>query len=193
MEDFMLTIIDYDLKIMEILVEKMIGKLGSYQPIIEASAFVAPTAVIIGRVTIGGNSVIWFNVIIRGGIENEITIGERTIIEDNCVIHGTAPIHVGNNVIIGHNSIIHSCIIEDYVLIAPNVCIYDEAHIKKGVMIGNNSVVQPKTIIEPEIFVSGSPVVKKVKKTKVDLERNKKYIDRSIAHAQEFKKNFVVI
>ena len=108
----------------------MLGKFKAYQPKIAPSAFIAPTAVIIGNVSIGEDSVIWFGVVIRGGV-NEISIGERTIIEDNCVIHGTSPIHIGNNVIIGHNSIIHSCIIEDEVLIGPNSCIYDGAHIKR--------------------------------------------------------------
>ena len=171
----------------------MLGKLGSHQPKIAPSVFIAPNAVIIGNVTIGEDCVIWFNVVIRGGPDNEIIIGDRTIIEDNAVIHGTAPVQIGNNVIIGHNSVIHSCVIEDNVLIGPNVCIYDNSTIKSGVMIGNNSVVQPKTVIEPEIFVEGSPMVKKVKRVKVDITRNKRYIDKNIAHAKEFKEKFAVL
>ncbi|MHA1649391.1 MAG: gamma carbonic anhydrase family protein [Candidatus Helarchaeota archaeon] len=170
----------------------LLGKFGAYQPKIASTAFIAPTAIIIGNVTIGEDCVIWFNVIIRGG-ENEISIGERTVIEDNCIIHGTAPIHIGNNVIIGHNSVIHSSTIEDNVLIGPNVCIYDGSHIKSGVMIGINTVIQPNTIIEPEIFVRGSPIAKKVKKVKVDLERNKRYIEKNIALAKEFKKKFSML
>jgi len=170
----------------------MLGKYESYSPKISPSAFIAPNAVIVGNVKIGEDCTVWFGVVIRGAI-NEITIGDRTIIEDNAVIHGTSPIQIGKNVIIGHNSVIHSCTIEDDVLIGPNVCIYDNVHIKSGVMIGNNSVVQPKTIIEPELFVSGSPFVKKVKGGKVNIERNRKYIEKNIAHAQEFKRNFVIL
>ncbi len=171
----------------------MIGKLGSHQPKIAASAFIAPNAVIIGDVTIGENCVIWFNVVIRGGPDNEINIGDRTIIEDNAVIHGNNPINIGNNVIIGHNTIIHSCTIKDNVLIGSNVCIYDSSLIKEGVMIDINSVVQPKTVIEPEIMVGGSPVVKKIKKVKLDLERNQRYIDKNIAFAQRFKKELEIL
>jgi carbonic anhydrase/acetyltransferase-like protein (isoleucine patch superfamily) len=79
------------------------------------------------------------------------------------------------------------------VLVGPNVCIYDSSTIKSGVMIGINSVVQPKTVIEPEIFVEGSPMVKKVKKVKVDLTRNQRYIDKNIAHAKEFKEKFAIL
>jgi carbonic anhydrase/acetyltransferase-like protein (isoleucine patch superfamily) len=102
----------------------MIGRFGDYAPKIAPSAFIAPNAVIIGNVTIGENCVIWFNVVIRGA-ENEIRIGDRTVIEDNSVIHGSAPIVIGNGVIIGHNSVIHSCTIEDEVLVGSNVYIYD--------------------------------------------------------------------
>lgn len=171
---------------------KMLGRYDAYQPNIAPSAFIAPNAVIIGNVSIGENCVIWFGVIIRGG-ENEITIGERTVIEDHSVIHGTFPIQIGKNVIIGHNSVIHSCIIEDDVLIGPNVCIYDGAEIKMGAMIGINSVIQPKQVIESKIYVQGNPIAKKVKKVKVNLERNHKYIEKNIAQALEFKNKLTML
>ena len=172
----------------------IIGKFGSYQPRIAPSAFIAPNAVIIGNVTIGENCVIWFGVVIRGA-ENEIAIGERTIIEDNSVIHSNSPIQIGNNVIIGHNSVIHSCVIEDNVLIGPNVCIYDGAKVGKGTMIGINSVIQPHQQLDPERYYKGNPIAKKVKRMKlfpisVNLERNKRYIKKNIAHARKFKKSF---
>ena len=170
----------------------MLGKFVSYQPKIANSAFIAPNSVIVGNVNIGENCVIWFGVVIRSA-KNEITIGERTIIEDNCVIHGTSPIQIGNNVIIGHNSVIHSCTIEDEVLIGPNVCIYDGAIIEKGAMIGINSVIQPKEKIESKTFVRGSPIAKQVRKVKVDLERNQRYINKNIALAQEFKRKFAFL
>jgi carbonic anhydrase/acetyltransferase-like protein (isoleucine patch superfamily) len=170
----------------------MLGRFEAYQPTIAPSAFVAPNTVIIGNVSIGENCVVWFGVIIRGG-KNEITIGERTIIEDNCVIHSTSPIRIGKNVIIGHNSVIHNCIIEDDVLIGPNVCVYDGAEIKTGAMIGINSVIQPKQVIESKIYVQGNPTARKVKKVKVDLERNQRYIEKYIAQAKEFKTKFVML
>jgi len=168
----------------------LIGKYKSYQPRIASTAFIAPNATIIGNVSIGEHSVIWFNVVIRG-TENEISIGDRTIIEDNVIIHGISPIRIGNAVIIGHNSIIHRSVIEDEVLIGPNVCIYDDAYIKTGAMIGINSVIQPKQIVESNIMVSGNPIAKKVKKVKVDLERHHKYIEKNIKHAKDFKENFI--
>jgi carbonic anhydrase/acetyltransferase-like protein (isoleucine patch superfamily) len=170
----------------------MLGRYEAYQPNIASSAFIAPNSVIIGNVSIGENCVIWFGVIIRGG-KNEIAIGERAVIEDNCVIHSTSPVRIGKNVIIGHNSVIHSCIIEDDVLIGPNVCVYDGAEIKTGAMIGINSVIQPKQVIEPKIYVQGNPIAKKVKKVKVDLERNHKYIEKNIAQAREFKTKFAML
>lgn len=170
----------------------MIGTYGKYEPKIAPSAFIAPNAVIVGNVTIGEHCVIWFGVVIRGA-ENEITIGERTIIEDNCVIHSSAPIRIGNGTIIGHNSVIHSCVIEEEVLIGANVCIYDGVEIARGAMIGLNSVLQPNQKLESERYYQGSPKAKLVKKVKVDLERNRKYIGQNIRVAKDFQKNFTRI
>ncbi|MHA1267218.1 MAG: gamma carbonic anhydrase family protein [Candidatus Helarchaeota archaeon] len=167
----------------------MIGSYGKYHPKIASTAFIAPNAVIIGNVTIGEECVIWFNVIIRGA-ENEILIGNKTIIEDNCVIHGVTPIRIGNSVIIGHNTVIHSCIIEDEVLIGSNVYIYDGVEIGRGAMIGIGSVIQPHEKLEPEKYYQGTPKVRKVKKVKVDLTRNRKYIEQNIAFAKKFLYNF---
>jgi carbonic anhydrase/acetyltransferase-like protein (isoleucine patch superfamily) len=91
-------------------------------------------------------------------------------------------------VIIGHNSVIHSCTIEDDVLLGPNVCVYDGAEIKTGAMIGISSVIQPKQVVPPKIYLQGTPIAKRVKKVKIDLERNHKYIEKNIAQANEFKK-----
>ncbi len=176
------------------MVINILGKYEAYQPRIAPSAFIAPNAVIVGNVTIGENCVIWFGVVIRGA-ENEINIGERTIIEDNCIIHATTPIQIGNSVIIGHNSVIHSCVIEDDVLIGPNVCIYDGARIGKGAMVGINSVIQPNQKLDPERYYKGDPIAKKVKRMKllpisVKSDRNKIYVKNNIAHARKFKKKF---
>ena len=95
-------------------------------PQLDSSSFVASNAIISGDVKIGKNSGIWYGCVLRGDV-TKIVIGENTNIQDNCVLHGTRPNHaqnktgsegapvlVGSSVTIGHNAIIHACIIEDF-------------------------------------------------------------------------------
>ena len=83
-------------------------------PRIGQNVFIAPTAVIIGDVTIGDNASIWYNAVLRGDME-PIRIGENTNIQDNCMVHTDygCPAIVGPNVSVGHNAVIHGCTIED--------------------------------------------------------------------------------
>ncbi|TVQ51029.1 MAG: gamma carbonic anhydrase family protein, partial [Saprospirales bacterium] len=95
----------------------IIKKVRGFSPNIHSSCFLADNAVVTGDVTIGKESSIWFNAVIRGDV-NKIVIGERVNVQDNATIHCTYEkheTHIGNNVSIGHNAIIHGCTIEDNV------------------------------------------------------------------------------
>jgi len=88
-------------------------------PEIDESVFIAEGAVIIGDVVIGKDSNIWFNAVIRGDV-NYIRIGERTNIQDGCILHVTTeryPLIVGNDVTVGHGAILHGAVIKDKCLI----------------------------------------------------------------------------
>lgn len=133
-------------------------------PDIHESAFIAASADLIGKVTVGEEASVWYNTTLRGDI-NEIVIGARSNVQDNAVIHlsddyGT---YIGELVTIGHGAIIHACTIEDECLIGMGACILDGAVIGARSIIGANSLVTGGTVIPPGSLVMGSPA--KVVKT----------------------------
>lgn len=137
-------------------------------PEIHESAFVAASADVIGRVTLGDESSIWYNSTLRGDI-NEIVIGPKSNVQDNAVIHlaDDYGCYVGELVTVGHSAILHACTVEDEVLIGMGSCVLDGAVIGARSIIGANALVTGGTIIPPGSLVLGSPA--KVVKT-LDLK-----------------------
>jgi carbonic anhydrase/acetyltransferase-like protein (isoleucine patch superfamily) len=136
----------------------MILNFKTHAPVIHKSVFIAEGAVIIGMVTIGKNSSIWFNTVIRGDIE-KITIGENTNIQDGSVVHCSTGIetYVGNNVTVGHNVILHSCHISDGCLIGMGAIIIDNVKIGKNCLIGAGSIITKGKNIPDNSLVYGNP------------------------------------
>jgi len=133
-------------------------------PEIAASAFVAASADIIGKVKIGEEASIWYNATLRGDI-NEIVIGPKSNVQDNAVIHLADDYgsYLGELVTIGHGAIIHACTIKDEVLVGMGSCILDGAVIGERSIIGANALVTSGMKIPPGSLVLGSPA--KVVKT----------------------------
>lgn len=127
-------------------------------PTIDSSVFVAPSADIIGQVTIGAKANIWFGVVIRGDDE-PVQIGEGTNVQDLTCIHVTKgyPTTIGNNVTIGHAAIVHACTVGDHSLIGMGATILDGAVIGHHVIIGANSLVPQNKVIPDNSMVFGSP------------------------------------
>ena len=139
-----------------------------YFPKIHDSAFVAASADIIGRVSIGDEASIWYNTTLRGDI-NEIVVGDKSNVQDNVVIHladdyGT---YIGELVTIGHGAIVHACTVKDEVLVGMGACILDGAVIGERSIIGAKALVTRGMEIPPGSLVLGSPA--KVVKT-LDLQ-----------------------
>ncbi|MFY9780414.1 MAG: gamma carbonic anhydrase family protein [Candidatus Baltobacteraceae bacterium] len=135
------------------------GKLPKVHP----SAFVAPTAVLIGDVEIGENSSVWFGTVIRGD-NGPIRIGARSSVQDNAVIHvseGSSTI-IGDDVTIGHCAAMEDCVIEDGALIGTNAVVLNGARVGHRSLIAAGSVVGAGVEIPPEVVAAGSPA--KVKK-----------------------------
>ena len=129
-----------------------------FLPEVHTSAFIAASADLIGRVTVAEEASIWYNVTLRGDI-NEIVIGPRSNVQDNAVIHlsddfGT---YLGEYVTVGHGAIIHAATVKDEVLIGMGSCILDGAVIGERSIIGANSLVTSGTVIPPGSLVMGSP------------------------------------
>lgn len=127
-------------------------------PDIPSSAFIASSADIIGRVTIGDEASIWYQTTLRGDI-NDIVIGPRSNVQDNTCVHlaDDYGVYVGELVTIGHSAIIHACTIKDEVLIGMGSCIMDGAVIGARSIIGAGTLITGGTIIPPGSLVLGRP------------------------------------
>jgi carbonic anhydrase/acetyltransferase-like protein (isoleucine patch superfamily) len=167
----------------------MIKKFRGKSPIIPDSCYISESVDLIGDVTLGENVSIWFGTVVRGDMHH-ITIGNRSNIQDNSVIHVTtdiSPTRIGDEVTVGHNAIIHGATIEDRCLIGMGSIIMDDVVVGEGSIVGAGAVVPPNMIIPPRSLVVGLPA-KIVRQTtdeelKMIIERAQHYIDFS----QEYK------
>jgi carbonic anhydrase/acetyltransferase-like protein (isoleucine patch superfamily) len=128
-------------------------------PQIDPTVWVAPTAYITGKVFIGPNSSVFFNVAIRGDIQN-IKIGAGTNIQDGAVIHTSIGLHdciVGDEVTVGHGAILHGCTVNNACIIGMGSVILDDAVIGEECIIGAHSLVPMRMQIPPRSMVYGSP------------------------------------
>ncbi len=139
-------------------------------PQIPEDCFVAPNATIVGDVVMGKDCSVWFNAIIRGDV-NRIRMGNKVNIQDGACIHCTfekTETILGNSVSVGHNAIVHGCVIEDNVLIGMGAIVMDNAHIGTGSIIAAGAVVLEGTIVPPGSIFAGVPA-KKVKDVSPEL------------------------
>jgi len=151
-------------------------------PKIHESCYLAETAVVIGKTTIGKNSSVWFNAVIRADV-NEIVIGDYSNIQDNACVHCTyqkAATIIGDYVTIGHNAVVHGCKIGNNALIGMGSVVMDEAVIGEGAIVAAGAVITEKTIVPPGTIWAGVPA-KQVKE--LDKEKIKKYLG---AHAERY-------
>ncbi len=151
---------------------------------IHPSVFIAETATVIGDVTIGRDSSVWFSAVVRGD-SAPIMISEGTNIQDNAVIHVAAgmPAVVGAHVTIGHGAIVHAATVDDNVLIGMGAIILSGAFIGAFSIIGAGAVVAEGVEIPPSSVVMGIPgrVVRKVRDKEVFMieEDAQRYIERA--------------
>jgi carbonic anhydrase/acetyltransferase-like protein (isoleucine patch superfamily) len=132
-------------------------------PKIHETAFVAPSADVVGEVEIGNQSSIWFQCVVRGDV-NQIKIGERTNIQDQSVLHVTrkeserpAALTIGDDVTVGHRVVLHGCKVGNRVLIGMGAIIMDDAEIGDDCIIGAGSLVTGGTKIPSGVLAVGSP------------------------------------
>lgn len=135
-----------------------IYQLGDLVPNIHPDAYVAEEATIVGNVTIGAHSTIWPGVVIRG--DNEpITIGESTSIQEGAVLHVDAgcPLIIGNNVVVGHQVMLHGCTVEDGALIGIQAVVLNKSLIRKESIVGAGAIITEGKDFPPRSMVLGAP------------------------------------
>src|SRR5262245_45268676 len=109
---------------------------------IDPSAWVAPGAALVGEVTLGARSSVWFQATLRGDLA-PITVGEESNIQDGCVLHTEkdGPVRLGARVTLGHGAIVHGAVVEDEVLVAMKAVVLSGCHIGSRCLIGAGAVV----------------------------------------------------
>ncbi|MBF6059081.1 gamma carbonic anhydrase family protein [Thiomicrorhabdus heinhorstiae] len=170
-----------------------IRRYKEFEPQIEASAWVDDSAVVIGKCELGEDVSIWPNATLRGDV-NKIVIGDRSNVQDGCVLHSThasdmtknSECIVGNDVTVGHNAVLHGCIIEDECLIGMGAIVLDNAVVKKHVLIGANSLVPPGKVLESGYLYLGSPV----KQARPLTEKEIEFFKYSAAHYVKLKNDY---
>jgi carbonic anhydrase/acetyltransferase-like protein (isoleucine patch superfamily) len=141
----------------------MIVEYRGKRPKIHPSAFVAPTAVLIGDVEVGEESSIWFGAVLRGD-NGPIRIGARTSIQDNSVVHVSqaGKTLVGDDVTVGHSAVMEDCDIRKGALIGSNATLLNGCIVGEGSLVAAGSVVGERVEIPPHVLAAGAPA--KVKK-----------------------------
>lgn len=129
-------------------------------PVIGREVYIASTAVVLGDVTLGDASSVWYGAVLRGDI-NRIVIGDHSNVQDNAVLHlaDDHPCRVGSWVTIGHSAIVHACSIGDESLVGMGATVLDGAEIGAQCLIGANSLVTQGMKVPPGSLVIGSPAV----------------------------------
>ncbi len=151
----------------------LIKTLQGSTPQLGADTFLAETATIIGKVTLGDQCSIWYNAVIRGDV-NFIRLGNKVNVQDNVMLHCTYerfPLIIGNNVSIGHNAIVHGCTIQDNVLIGMGAIVMDDCLVESNSIVGAGSVVIQGTHIRSGEVWAGTPA-RKIKDTSPELLEN---------------------
>jgi len=131
---------------------------GDRTPAIDATAWVAPNATLIGGVTLGDSAGVYYGAVLRAD-SDDITIGPWSNIQDNAVVHCDpgSPTIVGGGVSVGHGAVLHGCVIEDDCLIGMSATVLNGAVIGKGSLVAAGSVVLENTVIPPGSLVAGVP------------------------------------
>jgi carbonic anhydrase/acetyltransferase-like protein (isoleucine patch superfamily) len=154
----------------------MIVAYAGRTPRIDPSAFVVESATVVGDVVIGPESSVWFGAVVRGDIE-PIRIGAATNIQDNATLHvvgGKYGTTLGDRVTVGHNAVVHGCVVEDGALIGMGAVVLDRVVVGSESLIAAAALVPPGTVIPPRSMVRGNPaqVVRPLSDDELELIRS---------------------
>ena len=132
--------------------------LAGRAPDVAAARFLAPGAIVVGDVTLGRGTSVWYHCVLRGD-RAAITVGEDVNIQDGCILHSDPgfPTVLGDRVSLGHGAVVHGATVEDDVLIGMRATVLDGARIGEGSLVAAGAVVRPGTVVPPGSMVAGVP------------------------------------
>ncbi|MCU0772726.1 MAG: gamma carbonic anhydrase family protein [Verrucomicrobia bacterium] len=138
--------------------ESQLNQFLRKRPRLGRSVYIAKGAVVIGDVTLGDQTSVWYNAVVRGDI-NRIVIGRGSNIQDNAVLHlaDDYPCLIGDHVTVGHSAVVHACTVEDQVLVGMGAVILDGAVIGAQSIIGAKALVTQGTRVPSGSLVLGAP------------------------------------
>lgn len=160
----------------------------------DGDIWIAPTAVVIGKVKLGKKASVWWHVVIRGD-NDPITIGEGTNIQDGSVLHSDPgfPVIIGDRVTVGHMAMIHGCTIGDGSLIGINAVVLNGAKVGKNCLIGAKALVTEGMEIPDNSMAVGAPakVIREVKPEHIERMREgaESYINRSQVYRDKLRED----
>ncbi len=162
-----------------------------HEPQFGENVFVAPNASVIGETTLGDDVSIWFSAVLRGDIA-PIVVGSRTNIQDNAVLHvgDDEPCIVGNNVVVGHQALLHGCTVEDDCLIGMGAIVLNRAVVGKGSLIGAGALVTQDTVIPTNSLVLGSPASVKRELKPEERQQQADYATKYVKIAHNYRPIF---
>ena len=159
-------------------------------PRIHPSVFLAPTAVVIGNVTIEEESSVWFGAVIRGDEpEHEIRVGPRTSVQDNVVLHVSrqGATVIGAEVTLGHGAVLESCEVGDGALIGMNAVVLQRAKVGARALVAAGAVVGEGMEIPPRSLAAGVPA-----RVRKELEgESLRWVSHSAGHYVELSRDYL--
>ncbi|MCW5851633.1 MAG: gamma carbonic anhydrase family protein [Anaerolineae bacterium] len=158
-----------------------------YTPQIDPTAFVAPTATVLGDVALAEEASVWFGAVLRGD-NDAIRVGARTNIQDQAIIHvdPDAPVTIGADVTVGHRAIIHGATVEDGCLIGMGAIVLNSAVVGAGSIVGAGAVVREREIIPPRSLVVGIPAKVVRQLTDAQVQENVASAARYVANSRAY-------
>ena len=170
----------------------MIRALGARKPRIAASAWVSPSAEVIGEVTIGEDASIWPSAVLRGDLE-PIVIGARSNIQDGAIAHttgGVCPCEIGEDVTVGHRAILHGCRVDGPSLIGMGAILLDRAHVPAWCIVAAGALVPEGKKLESGWLYLGAPARPKRRLTDEEraflAESARHYVELARAHRASY-------
>lgn len=161
---------------------------GGHSPVVDETAFVASNATLVGRVSLGPESSVFYGAVLRGDTD-QITLGARSNLQDNVVVHCDVgiPTTIGSGVSVGHGAVVHGCTIEDDCLIGMGATVMNGAVIGAGSLVAGGAVVLEGTVIPHRSLVAGVPAKVRREISDEELDAIKAnashYVELSRAHA----------
>ncbi|MEO7193107.1 MAG: gamma carbonic anhydrase family protein [Vicinamibacterales bacterium] len=157
-------------------------------PSVHASAFVDQSAQIIGDVTVGAESSIWMNVVVRGDV-NVIRIGDRSNVQDGAILHGMFQRHsvlVGSDVTIGHGAIVHGCTLSDRVLVGMGAVIMNGAQVGADSIVAARALVTEGFTAPPRSLIIGTPATVRRALSDEEVASIQGYADRYVRYRLDY-------